>query len=66
VTERIETDASSLAYCSEHGLTPGRKATVVAKSPDGTLTVSLDPLGGVAETLALGLGMSRQIYVAVD
>ena len=66
VTERIETDAPSLAYCSEHGLTPGRKATVVAKFPDGTLTVSLDPSGGVAETLALGVGMSRQIYVAID
>jgi DtxR family transcriptional regulator, Mn-dependent transcriptional regulator len=66
VTERIETDASSLAYCLEHGLTPGRKAIVVEKSPDGTLTVSLDPLGGVAETLALGVGMTRQIFVAID
>src|SRR5665213_14791 len=66
VTERIETDGPSLAYCSEHGLTPGRRATVVAKAPDGTLTVSLDATGGGAETLALGLGMSRQIFVAID
>jgi DtxR family Mn-dependent transcriptional regulator len=66
VTERIETDGPSLTYCSEHGLTPGRKATVVAKSADGTLTVSLDASGGVAETLALGAGMSQQIYVALD
>jgi DtxR family Mn-dependent transcriptional regulator len=66
VTERVETDGPSLTYCSEHGLTPGRKATVLGRSPDGTLTVSLDASGGVAETLAIGAGLSRQIYVAID
>lgn len=66
VTERIETDGPSLTYCSEHGLTPGRKATVLAKSPDGTLTLSLDATGGVAETLSLAARMSQQIYVALD
>jgi DtxR family Mn-dependent transcriptional regulator len=66
VTERIETDGPSLTYCSEHGLTPGRKAMVVGRSPDGTLTVSLDASGGLAETVALGPSLSRQIYVAID
>lgn len=66
VTERVETDAPSLSYCSEHGLTPGRKAMVLDRSPDGTLMISVDAAGGIAETVAVGAGLSRQIYVAID
>jgi DtxR family Mn-dependent transcriptional regulator len=66
VTEEVETDEAALYYCSHNGLTPGRGATIVARAPDGTVTVRMDDAGSDADLLALGAGLTNKIFVAID
>ena len=66
VTEEVETDEEALYYCSNHGLTPGKGATVVARAPDGTITLRMDASESSDELLALGVGLTNKIFVAID
>jgi DtxR family Mn-dependent transcriptional regulator len=66
VTEEVETDEAALYYCSNHGLTPGRSATIVSKAPDGTVTLRIDAMGTDPELLTLGAGLTNKIFVAID
>jgi DtxR family Mn-dependent transcriptional regulator len=66
ITEGIETDETALAFCSTHGITPGRGATVVAAAPDGTVTLEVQERDQLPELLVLGAGMTRKIFVALD
>jgi DtxR family Mn-dependent transcriptional regulator len=66
VTEEVETDAAALAYCSNNGITPGRGATIVAKAPDGTVTMRMTDVDNDAGMLALGAGLTSKIFVAID
>ncbi len=59
VTEQVELDTDSLAYLSGHGFTPGVEARVVARAPDGTLTLDLQ-----GSTIALGPALAQQLFVA--
>lgn len=59
ITESVEHEADSLSYLGANGLTPGTTATVRARAPDGTLTLSV----GEA-TIALGPAMTQRMYVA--
>ncbi|MDA8291697.1 MAG: metal-dependent transcriptional regulator [Actinomycetota bacterium] len=67
ITEQLEIDGDALGYLGDHGIVPGRGATVRSKAPDGTLTLDLDASdgpGGSPHTVAVGAAMCRQIYVA--
>jgi DtxR family Mn-dependent transcriptional regulator len=59
ITESVEHDAISLTYLGDNGLTPGTTATVHAKAPDGTLTLTVG-----STTIALGPAITHQLYVA--
>ncbi|HEV2362134.1 MAG TPA: metal-dependent transcriptional regulator [Acidimicrobiales bacterium] len=59
VTEVVEADPASMLYLSEHGVLPGRDATLTSVAPDGTRTLSIS--GG---TVALGPALARQLYVS--
>ena len=59
ITEEIELDMASLAFLDEHGLIPGRDATVTGRGDDGALTVELD-----GRRVALDAGLCRQMFVA--
>ena len=71
ITEKVETDHDALVYLSEHGLLPGRAATVQSRAPDGTLILELEPAlvvrgprgASVPETVALGAAICRELYV---
>jgi DtxR family Mn-dependent transcriptional regulator len=65
ITEKVETDLEALTYLSEHGLLPGREATVRSRAPDGTLTLELDgsSTSDTADTVALGATLCRELYV---
>jgi DtxR family Mn-dependent transcriptional regulator len=58
ITEQVEVDSGSLEYLSSSGLLPGVHATVLARAPDGTLT-----LGVSGVQVAVGVELSRQLYV---
>ena len=60
ITEAVELDTASLVYLDEHGLVPGCELHVRDRAPDGTVTLVHD---GV--TVAVGPGLSRQMFVAV-
>jgi DtxR family Mn-dependent transcriptional regulator len=66
VTEGVETDEIALAYCSVHGIRPGTRAMVIARAPDGTVTLDLGEADSNPERLALGSVMTRKIFVAID
>jgi len=59
VTEQVEIDFDSLTYLSVHGFTPGVAAQVLARAPDGTLTLELP--GG---QIALGPTLAEQMFVS--
>jgi DtxR family Mn-dependent transcriptional regulator len=58
VTEQVEIDLEALAYLSEAGFVPGASATVTARAPDGTLTLTRD-----SGSFALGPVLAQQLYV---
>ena len=58
ITEQVEVDDGALEYLSESGFIPGVDATVLAKAPDGTLTLEV-----AGAPVALGPSLSRQLYV---
>jgi DtxR family Mn-dependent transcriptional regulator len=59
ITEEVELDMASLQYLDEHGLIPGRSATVQRRAPDGTLTLDVD-----GTTVSLGPAICQQMFVA--
>ncbi len=59
VTESVEHDSASLSYLGDHGLTPGTTATIRARAPDGTLTLSVGDA-----TVALGPTICERMFVA--
>lgn len=61
ITESVEHDTAALSYLGAHGLTPGTTATISAKAPDGTLTLLVGE-----STVALGLAMTQQLFVAAE
>jgi DtxR family Mn-dependent transcriptional regulator len=61
ITEGVEHDAASLRYLGQHGLTPGVRAVVRAKAPDGTLTLLVGE-----DAVALGPDMTRRLFVAAS
>jgi len=63
ITERVEVDEQALAYLAGHGFTPGARAKVRDKAPDGTLVLEVD---GTKESLAVGPVMAGQLYVAAS
>jgi DtxR family Mn-dependent transcriptional regulator len=58
ITEQVEVDPWSVEYLSASGFLPGVDARVVAKAPDGTLTLEV---GG--RPVAFGPSLSQQLYV---
>ncbi len=58
ITEQVEVDAGSLQYLSDSGFLPGVSATVLAKAPDGTLTLEI-----AGASVALGPAITHQLYV---
>jgi DtxR family Mn-dependent transcriptional regulator len=59
ITETVELDRESLEYLDASGFRPGTEATVQAKAPDGTLTMSVD-----GSAIAIGPALSAELYVA--
>lgn len=59
ITETVELDRDSLEYLDTSGFRPGTEATVQAKAPDGTLTLSVD-----GATVAIGPSLAAELYVA--
>lgn len=59
ITETVELDRDSLEYLDTSGFRPGTEATVKAKAPDGTLTLSVD-----GATVAIGPSLAAELYVA--
>jgi DtxR family Mn-dependent transcriptional regulator len=59
VTERVESDLTTLKYLDAHGFRPGASGRVRVKAPDGTVTVDVD--GGVVEVAA---DLADQLYVS--
>ncbi|MDA8367764.1 MAG: metal-dependent transcriptional regulator [Actinomycetota bacterium] len=59
ITEGVEHDAASLSYLGQHGLTPGARALVRSRAPDGTLTLLVGD-----EAVAVGPDMTRRLFVA--
>ena len=59
ITEEVELDMESLEYLDEHGLIPGRTATVRNRAQDGTMTLEV-----AGETVALAASISHQVFVA--
>ncbi len=60
LTETIEENFEWMLYLGKHGVDPGRKISVEAVAPDGTL--SLD-VGG--SSVALGAALAENVYVSV-
>jgi DtxR family Mn-dependent transcriptional regulator len=58
ITEEVELDMASLEYLDEHGLIPGRSASVRGRAPDGTLTLDVD-----GSTMVLGPAICKQLFV---
>ncbi|HET7489854.1 MAG TPA: metal-dependent transcriptional regulator [Acidimicrobiales bacterium] len=61
VTEQVEIDMDALTYLNDNGFVPGEVARVLAKAPDGTLTLEV-PAG----TIALGPSLASQLYVVAS
>ena len=64
VTEQLEMDLDALTYLSEHALIPGRDARVVARAPDGTLTLELDGVPDTFTTITVGRELAMQIFIS--
>ena len=61
VTEQVELDSEALTYLATHGFTPGKRARVQSRAPDGTLVLEL---ADTSDTIAVGPSMAGQLYVA--
>ncbi len=59
VTEQVEVDMPALIYLDENGFTPGARAEIRSRAPDGTLVLDLDN-----GSIALGPGLASQLFVA--
>jgi len=64
ITEFVEFDREALVYLSDHGLVPGRHATIRSCAPDGTLTLELDETDASRpRTVAIGPALACQLFV---
>ncbi|MGB9111797.1 MAG: metal-dependent transcriptional regulator [Acidimicrobiales bacterium] len=63
ITEQLEVDHEALTYLSAHRFTPGCKARVRSRAPDGTLTLEINDDASIRTTVAIGPRMGRQLYV---
>lgn len=59
VTEQVELDRAALGYLASHFFTPGARATVTSRAPDGTLTVDIGGRG----VMAVGRDLASRLLV---
>jgi DtxR family Mn-dependent transcriptional regulator len=59
ISERVEDDHASLVYLAEHDFRPGAPATVLAKAPDGTITLDVE-----GNAVAIGPTLAALLFVS--